>query len=180
VSLWGALIVPPELDEPTDRLLATLCGALGAYCDVRQPGVVVLPQLLDGSTLEPLCEALTVINERYLRQVPRTPNLYESGVRYTLLPEYWMSIPWALWYASLGYGVDCKVLAAWRAAELRVRYGERGARCVWSKYEMPGKVVYHVRVRRADGRIEDPSVLLGMTSVSGSTSSRRSLKQGHY
>lgn len=131
-----------------------------------QPWAALLvPPTLNEETLAVLCETLTLLDAIWLRDHPETPNLYDAGVRYELLPEYWMSVPWALAWAARGRGLDCKVLAAWRAAELRVRGGEKSARCVYSKHLAPGKVVYHVRVRRADGSIEDPSARLGMQSV---------------
>jgi len=54
-------------------------------------------------------------------------------------------------------GGDCEDLAAWRAAELRIA-GEP-ARVVVVR-SAPG--VLHAVVRRANGRIEDPSRRLGM------------------
>jgi len=162
---WAALMLPAALDGPTTELLSQLCSLDGFACEWRAPGVLVVPPVLDGPALEKLCEVLTVLDERALRQDPTLPNLYQSGAYYELRPEYWLSVPWALVCLSCGHGLDCKVLATWRCAELRVRRGERGARCVWSRHATPAKVVYHVRVRRADGRIEDPSARLGMRSV---------------
>lgn len=162
---WAALFVPPALDGPTTELLAHLCATLGTSCEWRSGGVLVIPPILSGPRLEALCEVLTAINERALRQDPSLPNLYQSGAYYEPRPEYWLSIPWALLCLQYGHGLDCKVLATWLCAELRVRGGERGARCVWSRHVTPSKVVYHVRVRRADGRVEDPSARLGMRSV---------------
>jgi hypothetical protein len=128
-----------------------------------------VPADLDGPTLDLLCELLTKLNENYLRTTAgmATPDLYKTGIRYELMPqtEYWLVIPWALAFMRAGRGVDCKVLAAWRAAELRVRGGEQAARCVWTRHETRQEVVYHVRVQRADGTIEDPSARLGMTAI---------------
>lgn len=54
-----------------------------------------------------------------------------------------------------GWG-DCEDLAAWRAAELR-RAGEPEAQVVVKR---TGKRRWHAVVRRADGRIEDPTRML--------------------
>lgn len=123
-----------------------------------------VPPELDPRTLERLCEFLSAVNEDWLREHPEAPNLYDSGAWYELQPEHWLTIPWALRMLRLGVGLDCKVLSAWRVAELRVRYGE-AARCGWTRYLTPDKLVYHVWVLRADGHKEDPSVLLGMRSA---------------
>lgn len=83
------------------------------------------------------------------------PALYESGVRYQReLPgrEVWLSIPTVL---ALGVG-DCEDLSGWRTAELR-RGGERAARV--EIYPTTG-TGYHAVVRRASGKIEDPSDVL--------------------
>lgn len=125
---------------------------------------LVVPAELNGRTVERFCDLLTGLDEDFLRAHPKTPPLYRSGAFYRLLPEYWLSVPWAMLAIYMGMGLDCKSLACWRTAELRVWGGEPGARCVWSEHPTPTKVVYHVRVRRADGSIEDPSALLGMNA----------------
>jgi hypothetical protein len=89
------------------------------------------------------------------------PSLYASGVRYAREArtvsggrrEEWL-VPSLV--RARGRG-DCEDLATWRAAELR-RQGERGARAI----AVPSGVGFHIVVRRADGRIEDPSKRLGM------------------
>lgn len=132
---------------------------------MEQPwAALYVPAELDGPTLEDLCEMLVRQNERYLRKHPEVPLLYRSGAYYRLQPEYWLAIPWAILSLRMGLGLDCKTLAAWRAAELRARAGER-ATCVWSSHPTPEKLVYHVRVRRANGSIEDPSAYLGMNAA---------------
>jgi hypothetical protein len=51
---------------------------------------------------------------------------------------------------------DCDDLCAYRVAELRF-FGEHALpRIVWPK----GRTMYHAQVRRGDGSIEDPSLLL--------------------
>jgi len=83
------------------------------------------------------------------------PPIYRSGVRYAPEPNQgrWEAFdnPWTC--HARGW-VDCDDAVAWRLGELRAR-GEQATCQVLRK----GKR-YHVRVRRADGRVEDPSLLL--------------------
>lgn len=114
--------------------------------------------------LEAALECLVALDRVYLRTHPRAPRIYDAGIRYlrdadgasqdTPPSELWLTVPDCI---AAG-GADCKVLAAWRCAELRERDGELGARCVLSRV---GRL-WHVRVRRSDGTIEDPSRVLGM------------------
>lgn len=109
-------------------------------------------------------EALVGLNRVYLRTHPRAPSLYRAGVRYLRdadngdqqLPdaELWLTIPDCL----ASGGADCKVLSAYRVAELRER-GELDARC---HVVQVGPSSWHVIVKRADGTTEDPSRELGM------------------
>ena len=108
-------------------------------------------------------EALIALDRVYLRTHRRTPMLAHAGVRYlrdadagsqaSPPTELWLTIP----DARRAGGADCKVLAAWRVAELR-ELGEAGARPLLSRH---GRM-WHVRVKRADGSVEDPSRELGM------------------
>lgn len=101
----------------------------------------------------------------FLRTHPGFPGIYESGVRYlrdaengtqsSPDSELWLTIPDAV---SFG-GADCKVLAAWRAAELQ-EAGEDASPMLVSP--RPGGHVWHVVVMRGDGSVEDPSKILGM------------------
>jgi len=109
-------------------------------------------------------EALVQLNRVYLRTHPAAPRIYEAGIRYLRdadlgnqdMPEaeLWLTIPDCL----ASGGADCKVLAAYRVAELREQ-GEIGARCDVIK---TGPQSWHVAVVRASGRKEDPSIILGM------------------
>lgn len=57
---------------------------------------------------------------------------------------------------------NCDDLAPWRCAELR-RSGEKAKiRLTWRQPVPGGRKEFHVQVRREDGRIEDPSLILGM------------------
>lgn len=86
------------------------------------------------------------------------PRLYRSGVRYHregVGREEWQNAEQVL-VAGAG---DCEDLAAYRAAELRVREGEPARARVYRS----GLGKWHAIVQRADGRIEDPSRVLGMS-----------------
>lgn len=107
-----------------------------------------------------LLDALTSINRDWLRRHPETPSLYTSGCRYIndrKGEENWYDIPNAIERR----GGDCKVLAAWRCAELQVR-GEAAMCTVFYRNLGPDSRLYHVQVLMPDGRIEDPSARLGM------------------
>lgn len=117
---------------------------------------------LNGDTLDELLALLTRKNVAYLRSHPNTPRLYQSGVRYQVEPsgkEDWLTIPEVLARRV----ADCEDLACYRAAELIVRDGETKARAFWTKMRADSNgTLYHIRVRRANGTIEDPSYILGM------------------
>lgn len=107
-----------------------------------------------------LFEALVTANIAYLHEHPETPRLFESGIRYDEEApgsEDWQDIPETL---KRGKG-DCEDLACWRIAELRVRDHEH-AMAYLKRAERGDRVLYHVAVWRADGRLEDPSRVLGM------------------
>jgi len=108
-----------------------------------------------------LLEALTAVNMAWLREHDGAPWLYRSGVRYEEEPpgrDEWQDIPETI---ARREG-DCEDLACWRLAELRVREGEHATPFV--KHAVLGpRTIYHVAVRRADGRLEDPSRILGMS-----------------
>jgi hypothetical protein len=104
--------------------------------------------------------ALTALNEVYLHEHPNTPHLYEAGVRYSREGKYrlgrqkekWLPIP--LLYI-LHHG-DCEDLSAALAAFYRVK----GINAIPVAIE--SSVGFHIVVRMPDGKIEDPSRVLGM------------------
>lgn len=106
-------------------------------------------------------EALVNINRIILRR-NKLPPLYKSGVRYEREDtEIWRD-------ASIVFDEkfgDCEDLAAWRVAELR-NNGKR-ASCYLTYRNLDGMIIYHVRVLRANGKIEDPSLKLGMKGIDG-------------
>lgn len=120
------------------------------------------PAELSPESVGVLTDALTALNLAYLRAHPETPPLYRSGVRYKREPrgeERWLTIPLV---RERGAG-DCEDLSCWRAAELQAA-GERARAVNTHKQGVGGAALYHIRVRRADGSIEDPSRRLGMGS----------------
>jgi hypothetical protein len=96
----------------------------------------------------------------YLKFYPKTPDLYDSGVIYKPEEgtEVWRTIPYVI---AAGWG-DCEDLGAWRAAELRVRYGVKAVPHIRVRKLPSGSWRAHVVVRWPDGSIEDPSAKLGM------------------
>jgi hypothetical protein len=124
-------------------------------------------RVVSEKTLEILLVALTAANAAYLQAHPSTPRLYDAGVRY--VPEDYPREEWqgieALYRAGEG---DCEDLACARCAELIVFDGI-AARPVFRSRELrrpdgsPFRL-YHILVQYPDGRIEDPSAILGMGS----------------
>lgn len=106
-----------------------------------------------------LLEALTRIDQVYLRSHPDTPRLYDSGVIYQ--PEFgtedWQDIPTT---KKRGWG-DCEDLAAWACAERR-EYDNIPAKphLRWQLHN--GVYRFHALVLLPDMNIEDPSMRLGM------------------
>jgi len=106
--------------------------------------------------IEAALELFTTINQIYLKAHPNEPKLQQAGVRYGLGNKLaWFTAP-ILLDKRVG---DCKDLSAYRAAWLRVHGGEPRAKC-HLKFVREGQ--WHVQVQRQDGKIEDPSVKLGM------------------
>ena len=140
-------------------------------------GALDVPPHLDAAGIDALLVQLVAKDEEWIRRNPQTPWFYEAGIPYRRDPpggDKWLPIPGVL---AQGHA-DCKSMAAWRVAELRVkgdkyrdargnvvRTGPEAAKAFWvdgrtEKSLGPGQ--YHVRLRRGDGRIEDPSVMMGM------------------
>jgi len=114
--------------------------------------------------LEIQLEALVAANVFWLPRHPEAPDLYKSGAVYVPEPpgeDHWQDIPRCLELVG-GYGSDCEDLSAWRVAELRVRYNEPAARCDVMARKLGRFTLFHIRVRRQDGSLEDPSKILGM------------------
>jgi len=109
-----------------------------------------------------LLESLVQVNIIELRK-NKLPPLYKAGVRYEreIDTEIWRDV---VTVYDDGFG-DCEDLACWRVAELRNQGKKASARLSWRK--QGDMLIYHVTVLRANGRIEDPSVKLGMRGPDG-------------
>lgn len=104
-----------------------------------------------------LMEALVRVNMGHLLIRDGIPTLYKSGVLYRREgAENWKDIPTLM----LDAHGDCEDLACWRVAELRNAGIAASPHIRW---RTEGK--YHALVKHPDGRIEDPSLALGMGGV---------------
>jgi hypothetical protein len=122
-----------------------------------------LPQDARAAGIARIVDALARIDQAWLALHPEVPSLYESGVRYKerglgLCGDDWRDIPEIL---KEGGSAVCEDLTAWRIAELR-EAGENVQPVISTTEVSKDLVVYHVRVLRANGQIEDPSLILGM------------------
>lgn len=108
-----------------------------------------------------MVNALALIDARWLRARPAAPLLYQAGLRYQPEPpgqERWQNVAAVLARRTF---FDCEDICAWRLAELRIRGIDVRPYVTWSRLPN-GEDLYHVRVLWPDGRIEDPSRVLGM------------------
>lgn len=106
-----------------------------------------------------LLNALVAINMEWLKAHPRTPGLYQSGIRYERENvEVWQAIPQLL-ASKRG---DCEDLACYLTAELRMK-GVMAKPFLKSK-RVGNFTLFHVVVMLPDGRILDPSKRLGMSA----------------
>ena len=128
-----------------------------------------MPQLLaiqlpwrGQSELAPALAALVGLNVAYYRLGNYAiPPLYNGSIRYALegrnsrgaRRERWLCAPEVVRY---GFG-DCEDLACYRAMELRIA-GDTRATAIPKRTE----IGWHIVVRHGNGRIEDPSKILGM------------------
>lgn len=100
---------------------------------------------------------------RARREVHLVPRLYQSGVKYLRQNPRACEFRQPLDVYKRGGG-DCKQLALWRIAELRELDGENATpRVMWMNEKVGLEA--HALVRRADGTLEDPSLLLGMPDL---------------
>lgn len=130
--------------------------------------VAVPDAQLDGSTLDALLEAVTRAGHRQILK-GAAPDFRKALKRLNIRwkPEAFadgehFDLPATV--AARGWG-DCDDLGPWYAASLRASGEDPLARAFASK---SGPQRWHVRVRRGDGRIQDPSRAAGMgANVSG-------------
>lgn len=107
-----------------------------------------------------LARGLAHVNQELVSS-SKVPGLYQSGVRWIADKPGRETFIDAL-HVIQRRGADCSSLAAYRVGELWAA-GETGADiAIHYKGFRDGYRLYHVKVRRADGGIEDPSRLLGM------------------
>lgn len=114
-------------------------------------------------TIEDLYEILMGYARANARQYQRgdLPPLYKANVRYQREPRLpnggranrWLTVR----QIYRKKRADCEDLAAARCGEL-IAKGEDAR--IDIKYVRPG--LFHIRVKREDGSIEDPSAILGM------------------
>lgn len=112
------------------------------------------------SLMGPIKNTLQTNAEEWAEEMRRDPlpSLYDSGIRYQ--PEPWAgggTEEWADPYevAERGWG-DCDDLVIYRVAELIAAGENATVQTMWKT----GTKRHHVRVRRANGSVEDPSVVL--------------------
>jgi hypothetical protein len=98
--------------------------------------------------------------DRWLVEAGDVPPLYKSGVRFRREPKGVETFRDAKDVWARGHG-DCAHLAAWRCGELQAMGEAARLRIKWG-WRRGNPRLFHVLVRRADGRIEDPSRKLGM------------------
>lgn len=109
-----------------------------------------------------VCALIELAMIRARREVLSTPRLYSSGCKYV------RQNPEACAFRSPKdvlnrRGGDCKQLVLWRIAELRELDKEDAKpRIMWLNDKKGLRA--HAQVRRANGDLEDPSLLLGMVA----------------
>lgn len=112
-----------------------------------------------------MCEAAILSNRALIQECSRAgkpvPPLYRAGVQYQNepegIPDECLDIPKI---ARQGHG-DCFHLSCWLVAELREKGEKATIRLTWKRRD-DGTRLFHVLVRRGNGKIEDPSKKLGM------------------
>jgi hypothetical protein len=117
---------------------------------------------LNETILCALLEALTRINVAAMREF-RVPPIYRAGLVYQREPLCRYCEEWRDCLSVVEHGGgDCEDLACYRAAELQMQ-GVRARPYVRKPRLLPNNVLlYHIQVEWPDGRIEDPSAVLGM------------------
>lgn len=105
---------------------------------------------------------LRAFRQKHGRRFPSIYKLARSGrVRYERERENGEEFADALIVLGRGWG-DCDDLICWRIAELRER-GEHATVVIYWRKRKPGQGWrFHCQLRRANGRIEDPSRFLGL------------------
>lgn len=125
----------------------------------------MMPVDVRKNMLELMLEALIGINRFYLRNSRNTPAMYSAGLTYKfkIRPfglDTWQDIPRTIFLKS----GDCKDFVCWRVAEMRESGAADVAPRIIVQESAGGPTVYHIQLRQ-DLTVEDPSKILGMTSV---------------
>lgn len=117
-----------------------------------------------------LVEAVVQINLTIMRRV-RIPPLYTAGVPYRQEPRGAEEFANCLQVLGLaprlareGRWADCDDAVAYRCAELRLRGEDAQVRIVWRARHPQAR---HAQVRREDGTIEDPCMILRRNEQEG-------------
>lgn len=116
---------------------------------------------LTGEALAAYLEGIIAVNRLIIRNQPM-PWLYKSGIRFIEEDPYqpYDKVPTFLEMLETGGG-DCAALVAARVAELRERCRDHATtKIYWRPERRP--LPFHAEVRRANGKVEDPSRRLGM------------------
>lgn len=109
---------------------------------------------------------LTMANLWSYRHDPKLPSVYDAGIVYRREPRGYEQFCDVLTVLRRGWG-DCEDLACAVAAWRVVRTGELARPRITWKPLGGGHWLYHIRVNRADGSVEDPSAALGMRDEPG-------------
>lgn len=109
-------------------------------------------------SVKELLDVLIRIWGRRMRRFP-LPELYRSGISYRVDPKTGIEERWQSPAKTfeLGEG-DCDQLVLYRAAELVAGGEDATVQCIARRSPIGTRM--HVRVLRASGRVEDPSVIL--------------------
>lgn len=118
--------------------------------DIAQPESVVQFASLVKGVVEGIAQAAI------LTGIPLPPPLFSTGIKFRMenghgngFEEF--CLPWTTYKRGFG---DCDDLVIYRIAELRAAGERAGCNTQWRGSEL------HVRVRRGDGSIEDPSLIM--------------------
>lgn len=122
--------------------------------------VIDIPIDEDGPTaVKELLDTLIRIWGRRMQKFPLPP-LYRSGIIFAADPKAGVEESWRPPYKTFEAGRgDCDQLVLYRGAELWAS-GETGVASQCMAQRSPVGTKMHVRVRRANGLVEDPSIIL--------------------
>lgn len=122
--------------------------------------VLDIPVDEDGAkAVKELLDTLIKIWGRWMKRYPLPP-LYRSGIVFAPDPKAGVEEVWRHPAKTFEAGSgDCDQLVLYRGAELWAN-GETGVSSQCMAQRSPTGTKMHVRVRRASGAVEDPSIIL--------------------